>query len=113
MVWEWFFIYHPGIISAWRITYSYNFKLYGFCYVRLNNLAFWLSVFAIQIFVVAIAFEGGVSAGWTLYYPLSGADFSTSAAVSLAILSLHFLGASSEAGQSLFCNPSIKPKFKN
>ena len=57
---------------------------------RLNNLAFWLSVFAIQIFVVAIAFEGGVSAGWTLYYPLSGADFSTSAAVSLAILSLHF-----------------------
>ena len=65
-------------------------NFYDFTTPRLNNLAFWLSILAIQIFVVAIAFKGGVSAGWTLYYPLSGADFSTSSAVSLAILSLHF-----------------------
>lgn len=49
-----------------------------------------------------MAFETGLSAGWTLYFPLTGADFSSSNAVSLAILSLHLLGASSEAGAITF-----------
>ena len=74
---------------------------------RLNNLAFWLSVLSVQLLVVAMAFETGVSAGWTLYFPLTGIDFSSSHAVSLAILSLHLLGASSEAGAITFwqhCN---------
>ena len=57
--------------------------------LRLNNLAFDY-ILVIQIFVVVIEFEGGVSAGWTLYYSLSDADFSISSAVLLVILSLHF-----------------------
>lgn len=57
---------------------------------------------AVQLLVVAMAFETGISAGWTLYFPLTGADFSSSNAVSLAILSLHLLGASSEAGAITF-----------
>lgn len=56
-----------------------------------------------QLLVVAAwQFETGVSAGWTLYFPLTGADFSSSHAVSLAILSLHLLGVSSEAGTITF-----------
>ena len=49
-----------------------------------------------------MSFENGITAGWTLYFPLTGSDFSTSDAISLAILSLHFLGASSEAGAITF-----------
>ena len=49
-----------------------------------------------------MAFETGVSAGWTLYFPLAGIDFSYSHAVSLAILFLPLLGASSEADATTF-----------
>ena len=69
---------------------------------RLDNLAFWLSVLSVQLLIVAMAFETGVSAGWTLYFPLTGIDFSYSHAVSLAILSLPLLGASSEADATTF-----------
>lgn len=55
-----------------------------------------------QLFVSALAFEAGVSAGWTLYFPLTGVDFSSSDALSIAILSLHLLGLSSEAGAVTF-----------
>lgn len=61
-----------------------------------------MSVLAIQLFFVAMSYENGISAGWTLYYPLTGSDFSSSDAISLSILSLHLLGASSEAGAITF-----------
>lgn len=51
---------------------------------------------------MALAHEAGVAAGWTLYFPLTSSSFSAGSAVSLAILALHFLGASSEAGAVTF-----------
>ena len=85
----------PGIISAMgNLHVPTLLGFVDFATPRLNNLAFWLSVLSVQLLVVAMAFETGVSAGWTLYFPLTGIDFSSSHAVSLAILSLHLLGAS-------------------
>ena len=93
----------PGLISAlgnYAIPHTYSGI--DFATPRLNNLAFWSSVLAIQILIVAISFRDGVSAGWTLYYPLTGIDFSSSPAVSLAVLFLHVLGLSSELGAVTF-----------
>ena len=78
---------------------------------RLNNLAFWLSVLSVQLLVVAMAFETGVSAGWTLYFPLTGIDFSSSHAVSLAILSLHPRSVVRSRCDYLFGNIATGQKF--
>jgi len=93
----------PGLISALgNFSIPHTFSGVDFAAPRLNNLAFWLSVFAIQILILGISHRDGVSAGWTLYYPLTGTDFSPSAAVSLAIIFLHILGLSSEFGALTF-----------
>ena len=76
--------------------------LRGFRNTSTEQFGIWLYVLSVQLLVVAMAFETGVSAGWTLYFPLTGIDFSSSHAVSLAILSLHLLGASSEADATTF-----------
>ena len=47
----------PGIISSMGISIFPLLWIFMILQLRLNNLAFWLSVLAIQIFVVAIAFE--------------------------------------------------------
>lgn len=93
----------PGIISSlgnFSIPHSYAGN--DFATPRLNNLAFWLSVFAIQLLIVAISYHDGVAAGWTLYFPLTGIDFSSSASIGLAVLFLHVLGLSSEFGAITF-----------
>ena len=93
----------PGLISAlgnWLVPHTYSGI--DFATPRLNNLAFWSSILAIQVLICAISFREGISAGWTLYFPLTGIDFSSSPAVSLAILFLHILGLSSELGAITF-----------
>lgn len=93
----------PGLISALgNYVIPHSYAGIDFATPRLNNLAFWFSIFAIQILVIAISYADGISAGWTLYFPLTGIDFSSSASVSLAILFLHILGLSSEFGSMTF-----------
>ena len=93
----------PGLISALgNYVIPHTYSGIDFATPRLNNLAFWASVLAVQILVFAISFQDGVAAGWTLYFPLTGIDFSSSAAVSLAVLFLHVLGLSSEFGAITF-----------
>lgn len=93
----------PGLISALgNYTIPHTYSGIDFATPRLNNLAFWLSVFAIQLLIIAISHKDGLASGWTLYYPLTGIDFSSSAAVSLGVLFLHVLGLSSEFGAMTF-----------
>jgi heme/copper-type cytochrome/quinol oxidase subunit 1 len=93
----------PGLISALgNYVVPHTYSGIDFATPRLNNLAFWLSVLAIQILIVAISFKDGLAAGWTLYYPLTGIDYSSSASVSLAVVFLHVLGLSSEFGAITF-----------
>lgn len=93
----------PALISAmgnWLVPQSYG--ALDFATPRLNNIAFWTSVTAAQLIVISISTEDGLAAGWTLYFPLTGLDFSSSSAVSVAILALHVLGLSSESGAITF-----------
>lgn len=93
----------PGLISSLgNFVIPHTYSGIDFATPRLNNLAFWFSVFAIQLLIIAVSYQDGLSAGWTLYYPLTGIDFSSSASVSLGILFLHVLGLSSEFGAITF-----------
>ena len=93
----------PGLISALgNFVLPHTYAGIDFATPRLNNLAFWLSIFAIQLLLVGISFHDGIAAGWTLYFPLTGIDFSSSASVSIGVFFLHVLGLSSEFGAITF-----------
>nr|YP_010433584.1 cytochrome c oxidase subunit I [Polypodium hydriforme]USZ79616.1 cytochrome c oxidase subunit I [Polypodium hydriforme] len=62
-------------------------------YPRLNNLSFYFNIPGIFLFLLSLVW-GGCGTGWTFYPPLSSIPFHLTC-VDLAILSLHFAGASS------------------
>ncbi len=64
---------------------------------RMNNLSYWLFVAGASLAVLAVFVDGGVSAGWVLYAPLSTTG-SPGMAMDLAIFAVHLSGASSILG---------------
>lgn len=65
---------------------------------RLNNISFWLLPPSFFFLMGSSFIEVGAGTGWTLYPPLSSIVGHSSAAVDLAILSLHVAGVSSLLG---------------
>ncbi len=65
---------------------------------RMNNISFWLTVVAFIMLVSSAFVDGGSGTGWTLYPPLSNADFQSGRATDMAIFALHMAGASSILG---------------
>jgi heme/copper-type cytochrome/quinol oxidase subunit 1 len=93
----------PVILSFagnWQLPQSYLAA--DFVLPRINLGSLYALVTASLLIVLAISREDGISAGWTLYCPLSDATYSSSSSISLAILSLHVLGLSSEGGSITF-----------
>lgn len=93
----------PVILSFagnWQLPQSYLAA--DFVLPRINLGSLYALVTASLLIVLAISREDGISAGWTLYCPLSDGTFSSSSSISLAILSLHVLGLSSEGGSITF-----------
>ncbi|MFN7095806.1 MAG: cbb3-type cytochrome c oxidase subunit I, partial [Burkholderiales bacterium] len=64
---------------------------------RLNNISFWLLVPSFILLMASAFISGGVGTGWTLYPPFSHMGH-PSAAVDIAIFSLHIAGISSILG---------------
>lgn len=65
---------------------------------RLNNISFWLLVFAFLLLMLSPLIGEGAGTGWTLYPPLSYIGSHPGASVDCAILSLHLAGISSILG---------------
>jgi cytochrome c oxidase subunit I len=65
---------------------------------RLNNLSFWLLVPSFFCLIFSSVVEMGAGTGWTLYPPLSDAQFHGGSSVDFAIFSLHLAGISSLLG---------------
>jgi cytochrome c oxidase subunit I len=65
---------------------------------RMNNISYWLTVVAFIMLVSSSFVDGGSGTGWTLYPPLSNADFQGGRAVDMAIFSMHMAGAASILG---------------
>ena len=62
---------------------------------RLNNVSFWLLVPSFILLLASPFVGSGAGTGWTIYPPLSSAVGHSGPSVDMAILSLHFAGASS------------------
>ena len=62
---------------------------------RINCLSFWLYALGSTILFISLYIEEGIGLGWTLYPPLSCADFSSSPSTEILIWSIHLLGLSS------------------
>jgi heme/copper-type cytochrome/quinol oxidase subunit 1 len=84
----------------WQLPQSYHGA--DFVLPRVNLGSLYALVAASMLMVLALSREDGVSAGWTVYCPLSDSSYSSSSAVSVAILALHVLGLSSEGGSITF-----------
>lgn len=62
---------------------------------RLNNISFWLLIPSVLLLSFAALSEGGSSAGWTIYPPLSSLIGQPGLGIDYTILSLHLAGISS------------------
>ena len=62
---------------------------------RLNNVSFWLLVPSFILLLASPFVGSGAGTGWTIYPPLSSDVGHSGPSVDMAILSLHFAGASS------------------
>jgi cytochrome c oxidase subunit I len=65
---------------------------------RMNNISYWLTVVALIMLVSSVFVDGGAGTGWTLYPPLSSADYQGGRAVDMGIFALHMAGAASILG---------------
>jgi cytochrome c oxidase subunit 1 len=69
---------------------------------RLNNISFWLLIPAFMMLVASMFVGDGPGAGWTIYTPLSDAQYHPGPSMDLALFALHLAGASSILSASNF-----------
>lgn len=62
---------------------------------KVNNISFWLLVFAFFLLISSILIDGGAGTGWTFYPPLSSINSHPGVAVDIVIISLNFVAVSS------------------
>jgi cytochrome c oxidase subunit I len=94
-----FFVVMPALIGGfgnWLIPMMCGAP--DMAFPRMNNISFWLLPPAFLLLIGSAVLGGGAGVGWTIYPPLSNAQYHPGAAMDMAILSLHVAGASSILG---------------
>ncbi len=94
-----FFVVMPAMIGGfgnWFVPIMIGAP--DMAFPRLNNISFWLLVPALALVVAGLLTGNGAGSGWTLYPPLSTAQYQPGIAMDFTLFALHLAGVSSLLG---------------
>ncbi|MBA44449.1 MAG: cytochrome c oxidase subunit I [Magnetococcales bacterium] len=94
-----FFAIIPALLGLGNYVVPIMVGSPDMAFPRLNNWSFWILPFAGMLMLGSFLVPGGSNAaGWTIYPPLTSAQYSPGAGIDMWILAVHLAGASSILG---------------
>lgn len=86
------FMAMPFIIAFMNFVIPLQIGARDVAFPRLNALSFWLFFMGAMLFNISFVIGGSPDAGWTMYFPLAGTEFSESVGTNYYMIALQIAG---------------------